>query len=114
MCTRFLEHDFDLSGIGYRLCEKPGQTYIYEADEQLNGMILSLLPGAVTGTAVTGDCFVNDGELREKLKTELMPSAVIWKQPPLHMSAHSREFRSPLSAEYRTTRGRTHLQATAR
>ena len=70
VCTRFLEHDFDLSGIGYRLCEKPGQTYIYEADEQLNGMILSLLPGAVTGTAVTGDCFVNDGELREKLKTE--------------------------------------------
>ena len=70
VCTRFLEHDFDLSGIGYRLCEKPGQTYIYEADEQLNGMILSLLPGAVTGTAVTGDCFVNDGALREKLKTE--------------------------------------------
>ena len=25
-----------------------------------------------------------------------MPSAVIWKQPPLHMSAHSREFRLPL------------------
>ena len=59
VCTRFLEHDFDLTGIGYRLC-----------DEQLNGMVLSLLPGAVTGTAVTGDCFVNDVELREKLKTE--------------------------------------------
>ena len=70
MCTRFLEHDFDLSGIGYRLCEKPGQTYIYEADEQLNGMILSLLPAA-TGTAVTGDCFVNDGELRGKRKTRV-------------------------------------------
>ena len=70
VCTRFLEHDFDLSGIGYRLCEKPGQTYIYEADEQMNGMLLSLLPVAVYGNAVTGDCFVNDGELREKLKTE--------------------------------------------
>lgn len=70
VCNRFSEHDFDLTGLGYRPCEKPGQTYIYKADEKLTKLILSQLPGAVTGAAVTGDCFVSDPKLREFLKTE--------------------------------------------
>ena len=28
----FLEHDFDLTGIGYKPCEKPSQKYIYDAE----------------------------------------------------------------------------------
>lgn len=70
ICSRFLEHDFDLTGIGYKPCEKPWQEYIYNADKRLNSRILSLLPGAVTGTAVTGDCFVTDDNLRERLKND--------------------------------------------
>lgn len=70
VCSRFLEHDFDLTGIGYKLCEKPGQKYIYGADKRLTDRILSLLPGAVTGTAVTGDRFVSDPDLRERLKKD--------------------------------------------
>ena len=57
-------------GIGYKPCEKPWQEYIYNADKRLNSRILSLLPGAVTGTAVTGDCFVTDDNLRERLKND--------------------------------------------
>ena len=33
---RFLEHDFDLTTIGYKPCEKPGQKYIYEADSYIS------------------------------------------------------------------------------
>lgn len=70
VCSRFLEHDFDLTGIGYRPCEKPGQTYIYKANEKLTELALSRIPGAVSGTAATGDCFVSDPELRDFLKAE--------------------------------------------
>lgn len=70
VCNRFLEHDFDLTGIGYRPCEKPGQAYVYKADERLTELILSRIPGAAVGTAATGDCFVSDASLREFLKNE--------------------------------------------
>ena len=68
--NRFLEHDFDLSGIGYKLCEKPGQEYIYSADEKLLAALLKIVPAAAVGTAVCGDCFVSDAQLRDKLKAE--------------------------------------------
>ena len=35
LCDKFLEHDFDLTGIGYKPCEKPSQRYIYDADTSL-------------------------------------------------------------------------------
>ena len=67
---RFLEHDFDLSGIGYKLCEKPGQEYIYSADKTLIEKLLEIVPSAAVGTAVSGDCFVSNEDLRNKLKSE--------------------------------------------
>lgn len=71
LCTEFLEHDFDLTTIGYKPCEKPDQeTYIYNSDKRLNGIIKSLLPDMKEGLAVTGDRFVCDEKLRSFLKEE--------------------------------------------
>ena len=71
LCTEFLEHDFDLTTIGYKPCEKPDQeTYIYNSDNRLNGIIKSLLPDMKEGLAVTGDRFVCDEKLRSFLKEE--------------------------------------------
>lgn len=70
LCDRFLEHDFDLTGIGYKLCEKPAQKYIYEADKKLLSVAKELIPSAKFGTAVTGDRFICDAEIRDLLKTE--------------------------------------------
>lgn len=61
LCDSFTEHDFDLTMIGYKPCEKPGQeAYIYKSDERLNRIIRELLPNIKSGTAVTGDCFICD------------------------------------------------------
>ena len=68
--NRFLEHDFDLTGIGYKPCEKPGQKYIYEANAELIDLCLKLLPDAKCGTAVTGDSFICDEEKRISLKEQ--------------------------------------------
>ncbi len=67
---RFLEHDFDLSGLGYKRCEKPSQEYIYTADKALVDILKKIIPSARIGTAVSGDCFVSDAELRLTLKNE--------------------------------------------
>ena len=37
LCERFLEHDFDLTGIGYKLCEKPSQkSFVFLANSFIN------------------------------------------------------------------------------
>ena len=66
--NKFLEHDFDLSGIGYKLCEKPLQKYIYNADENLIGIAKKVVPQLKLGTAVSGDHFICDNEVRNNLK----------------------------------------------
>lgn len=68
LCNRFLEHDFDLTGIGYKLCEKPSQKYVYDSDEKLIKLFKEFMPDIKMGTAVTGDRFVCDEELRLSLK----------------------------------------------
>lgn len=68
ICDKFLEHDFDLSGIGYALCEKPMQKYIYTADKNLINLALSVIPNVKVGTAVTGDHFICDAKKRDELK----------------------------------------------
>lgn len=71
LCTEFLEHDFDLTSIGYKPCEKPAQdSFIYKSDMRLNRLIKSLLPEIKEGLAVTGDRFVCDEGLRGFLKEE--------------------------------------------
>ncbi|MGI6279511.1 MAG: 5'-methylthioadenosine/S-adenosylhomocysteine nucleosidase [Acutalibacteraceae bacterium] len=66
--TKFLEHDFDLSPIGYKLCEKPGQEYIYYSDETLKKLFMKILPDVKSGTAVSGDRFICDEQSRRSLK----------------------------------------------
>lgn len=70
LCNKFLEHDFDLTGIGYKPCEKPLQEYIYNADEDLINLFKSLKSDVKLGTAVCGDSFVCDEAVRNFLKTE--------------------------------------------
>ena len=65
----FLEHDFDLVCLGYKLCEKPDQEYIYSADKLLVSLLKTICPAAKCGRAVSGDCFVSDDRLRDTLKT---------------------------------------------
>ncbi len=65
---KFLEHDFDLSGIGYKLCEKPSQRYIYSADRVLMETAKRVIPNLKVGTAVCGDHFICDNGVRERLK----------------------------------------------
>lgn len=67
--TRFIEHDFDLRPMGYALGEKPGQEYIYTADEALNAHYQRLFPEAKAGCMVSGNCFVGDDKLRAFLKS---------------------------------------------
>ena len=67
---RFLEHDFDLTGIGYAPCEKPGQEYIYYSDKALCEKLSTVAAARVFGTAVCGDCFVSDNDLRDFLKEQ--------------------------------------------
>jgi len=70
VCDRFLEHDFDLTGIGYKPCEKPGQEYIYDADKSLIKLFKKLVCDIKSGTAVTGDSFVCDETVRNRLKND--------------------------------------------
>ncbi len=70
LATRLLEHDFDLMCLGYKLAEKPGQQYIYSANDKLNAHFKKLFPEIKEGAMVTGDCFVSDPVLRDKLKNE--------------------------------------------
>ncbi len=70
LCDRFLEHDFDLTTMGYKPCEKPGQSYIYRADKRLCGVVKAVMPNIKQGTAATGDRFVCDAALRNFLRDE--------------------------------------------
>ena len=66
---KFLEHDFDLTGIGYKPCEKPSQKYIYEVDNKLLEKAQSAIGECVHGTAVCGDRFIcnkNDSNFLRK------------------------------------------------
>lgn len=65
---KFLEHDFDLTGIGYKPCEKPSQKYIYDADSVLLQKAQSVLLNVANGTAVCGDRFVCSAVDRDFLR----------------------------------------------
>lgn len=73
--TSFIEHDFNLTGFGYKLGEKPGQNYIYNGDEHLEKLFLDLFPQIKTGPMVTGDIFVNDSALRDNISKTFSPVA---------------------------------------
>ena len=65
---KFLEHDFDLTGIGYKPCEKPSQKYIYDADKKLLKIAESAIGKCEHGTAVCGDRFICNAADRDFLR----------------------------------------------
>lgn len=66
--TSFFEYDFDLTCMGYKPCEKPGQKYIFDADERLVELALKVATPAKSGKFASGDRFVSDPRLRDMLK----------------------------------------------
>lgn len=65
--TIFVEHDFDLTPLGYAPSKKPDSESVHTADKLLNEHFMSLYPTLKAGTMVTGDCFVSDDTLRKEL-----------------------------------------------
>ncbi len=65
---RFLEHDFDLTGIGYKPCEKPSQRYVYDADKSLLQLAETAIGSCEKGTAVCGDRFICNADDRDFLR----------------------------------------------
>lgn len=65
---KFLEHDFDLTGIGYKPCEKPSQKYIYDVDESLLQKAQAAIGECAHGTAVCGDRFICSTDDRDFLR----------------------------------------------
>lgn len=65
--TSFVEADFDLSPLGKRIGEKPGQQYVYNADEQLT-KIFTDINGIKSGAMGCGDFFLADEEIKQFYK----------------------------------------------
>ena len=72
-CDRYIEHDFDLTPLGYKKGEKPSQKFVYESDKPLLQFFKTMYPNARVGMAVTGDCFVCDDKLRKQLMESYSP-----------------------------------------
>lgn len=66
--SEFIEHDFDLTPLGYEPCEKPLQEFVYKADGRLIKTATELYPFIKTGVAVSGDSFICDDGKRNYLK----------------------------------------------
>lgn len=66
--SKYIEHDFDLTPLGYEPCQKPLQNYIYNADSELLKLFLEIYPKIKVGVAVSGDSFVSDNAKRDFLK----------------------------------------------
>ena len=70
LANRYIEYDFDLTPLGYKMAEKPSQKYIYDADEMLLEYFSKSLKISKSGMAVTGDRFVSDENTRQYLINE--------------------------------------------
>ena len=68
--TEYIEHDFDLTPLGYPMCKKPLQNYIYKGDETLIKTLCDIFPQMKKGVVVSGDCFVSDENKKNFLKNE--------------------------------------------
>lgn len=66
--TEYIEHDFDLTPLGYKLCEKPLQNNIYKGDEALNKLFTENYSFIKSGVVVSGDSFICDDNKRNFLK----------------------------------------------
>lgn len=66
--TEYIEHDFDLTPLGYEPCQKPLQNFIYKGDEDIIEKFVSLYPFIKKGVVVSGDSFICDDGKRNFLK----------------------------------------------
>lgn len=66
--TEYIEHDFDLTPLGYPMCKKPLQNYIYKADNALLDVLTDIYPEMKRGVIVSGDCFISSDEKKSFLK----------------------------------------------
>lgn len=63
---RFIEHDFDLTVLGYKTFEKPGQEYVYFADNALADAALAAFPKSEKCIMLSGNRFVSSDSDCEK------------------------------------------------
>lgn len=73
--TEFFEHDFDLTAIGYKLSQKPGNNEPLVSARELNDDIIKKFPFVKKGAFVTGDSFVSSKEKHDFLKDNFNPIA---------------------------------------
>ncbi len=67
----FFEHDFDLTPIGYEPCQKRRNCDpVLKADEFLLSEFKKHFLGIFEGIFATGDCFVSNAALRDKLRDD--------------------------------------------
>ncbi len=85
---RFLEHDFDLTPLGYAPCEKPGQTYLYEADPRWLALFSRCVPALKTGTMVSGDSFISDPDRRAFLASRFSALSCDMETAAVAYAAH--------------------------
>lgn len=84
----FVEYDFDLTGCGYKKCEKPMQDYIYSADAALTEIISNEGGGLKKCNIASGDRFVSDPVLRDVLKNEFGINACDMETAAIAYVAH--------------------------
>lgn len=73
--TRFYEHDFDLTTIGYELSQKSHNDKPIVSACELNSDIVKKFPFVKQGVFVTGDCFISSKEKHDFLKKTFNPIA---------------------------------------
>lgn len=73
--TEFFEHDFDLTAIGYKLSQKPGENEPIISAKELNDDISKKFPFVKSGAFVTGDSFISSKEKHDFLKENFDPIA---------------------------------------
>ncbi len=66
--TEYIEHDFDLTPLGYAPCEKPLQNYIHKGNEELINIFCEQCPFIKKGVIVSGDSFICDNDKKEFFK----------------------------------------------
>ncbi len=64
--SSYVECDFDLTAIGYKLGEKPGQDYVYEASDKLLAIAKEVFADAPAVPLGCGDMFLTDNNLKKK------------------------------------------------
>ncbi len=73
--TEFAEYDFDLTPIGYKPAEKPGEPIKKLSAKELNDDIVKKYPFVKTGAFATGDGFVCTDEKHSFLEKNFEPIA---------------------------------------